>query len=191
MQESLTIENMLLCWMEAEVESDWLLDWVTGNSGGSAVSVEHEAELKRWAIFIPPHLMHTHCLLLCSLQSLLSLSIFCLVQSHKDIKPDTPTRIYLTNHSMLRSTCSRCNLHKRHTIIYAKTNVCFTIKTSQQQILNLFWDERMHLRQHTELSPIKSSLKNDICYVPTLTVTWRIYFYVKQQVWSSVQSQFF
>lgn len=101
MQESSTIENMLLCWIEAENASDWLLARVTGSSGGSAVSVEHEAELKRWAIFIfqptppPPHLMHTHCLFFCSLQSLSSLSIFCLVQSQgikladKDIKSDT------------------------------------------------------------------------------------------------------
>jgi len=51
MQESSTIENMLLRWIEAENAFDWLLGRVTGSSGGSAVSVEHEAELKRWAIF--------------------------------------------------------------------------------------------------------------------------------------------
>lgn len=44
------------------VASDWLTGWVTRISGGSAVSVEHEAELERWAIFIlqPPSSMHTH-----------------------------------------------------------------------------------------------------------------------------------
>jgi len=103
MQESSTIENMLLRWIEAENAFDWLLGRVTGSSGGSAVSVEHEAELKRWAIFSfqptnpPPiyHIMHTHCLFVCSLQSLSSLSVFCLVQSQgiklgdKDIKTDT------------------------------------------------------------------------------------------------------
>lgn len=79
------------------------------------------------------HLMHTHCLFFCSLQSLSSLSTFYLVQSQgikltgKDFKSDTI--IQPTNHPMLCGTSI-----KTYTIFHTTTNVSITIRKQRQNV---------------------------------------------------------